>query len=121
MTPSDLARWDIAFMQKKILSPASYEQFTHEMHLKNGDLTHYALGLQIGEFANMPTISHSGEVSGFLSSNRMFPTRDGAVIVLSNQDVVNLIGPLSQQISREVFVTEHLQPHPKIRAKWKEF
>ena len=113
MTPSDLAKWDIAFMQRKILSPASYQQFTHEMRLKNGDLTHYALGLQISEFANIPTISHGGEVSGFLSSNRMFPTRDGAVIVLSNQDVVNLVGPLSQQIARDVFVTDRLQPPPK--------
>ena len=113
MTPSDLAKWDIAFMQRKILSPASYQQFTHEMRLKNGDLTHYALGLQISEFANIPAISHGGEVSGFLSSNRMFPTRDGAVIVLSNQDVVNLVGPLSQQIARDVFVTDRLQPPPK--------
>ncbi len=112
MTPSDLAKWDIAFMRKKILSPESYEQFTHEVNLKDGNLTHYALGLNVFEFANMPMIFHGGEVSGFLSSNRMFPSRNGAVIVFSNQDVVNLVGPLWQQITRMVFVPDSLRPPP---------
>lgn len=113
MTPSDLAKWDIAFLQRKILSPASYEQFTREMKLANGDSTHYALGLQLGEIADIPAIEHGGEVSGFLSSNRIFPTRQGAVIVLSNQDVVNLVGPLARQIAMTAFVTTRTQPPPK--------
>src|SRR5215469_4098893 len=66
MTPSDLAKWDIAFLEKKILSAASYEQFTHEMKLANGNVTHYALGLQVDEFARMPVTEHGGEVSGFI-------------------------------------------------------
>ena len=40
MTPSDLAKWDIAFLQKKILSPESYSEFTREMKLSNGNTTH---------------------------------------------------------------------------------
>ncbi len=43
MTPSDLAKWDIAFLEKKILSARSYEEFTREVLLANGDHTHYAL------------------------------------------------------------------------------
>jgi D-alanyl-D-alanine carboxypeptidase len=113
MTASDLAKWDIAFLEKKILSPDSYQQFTREMKLANGNLTHYALGLSLGEIADIPTIEHGGEVSGFLSSNRIFPTRNGAIIVLSNQDVVNLVSPLARQLAREVFVTARTQPPPK--------
>ncbi|MBZ5584270.1 MAG: beta-lactamase family protein, partial [Acidobacteriia bacterium] len=45
MTPSDLARWDIAFLQKKILSAKSYEEFTREARLNGGGPTRYALGL----------------------------------------------------------------------------
>src|SRR5579863_6854825 len=30
MTPSDLAKWDIAFLNKEILSAHSYDEFTHE-------------------------------------------------------------------------------------------
>ncbi len=106
-TPSDLARWDIAFLQKRILSPKSYDEFTREVKLKDGKPTHYALGLGIGDLHGTPMISHSGEVSGFLAINRIFPTKDVGVIVLSNEDGVNLIGPLSQDISLVM-----IEPHP---------
>jgi D-alanyl-D-alanine carboxypeptidase len=110
MTPSDLAKWDIAFLERKILSPKSYEEFTREVKLSNGDRTHYALGLTIGEVGNIPMFEHGGEVSGFLSSNSVFPTRNGAVIVLSNQDVVNMVGPISTQVTRLVFLPERKEP-----------
>ncbi len=99
MTPSDLARWDIAFLEKKFLSADSYAEFTREVKLKDGKATHYALGLSIGEANGTPSISHSGEVSGFLASNTIFPAKKAGVIVLSNEDGVNLIGPLSQQVA----------------------
>jgi CubicO group peptidase (beta-lactamase class C family) len=104
MTPSDLAKWDIAFLQKKILSSKSYDEFTREVKLANGDHTHYALGLQLGELNNMPVLRHGGEVSGFISSNAIFPTRNGAVVVLSNQDGMNLVAPLSDTIARMTFL-----------------
>jgi D-alanyl-D-alanine carboxypeptidase len=110
MTPSDLAKWDIAFLEKKILSAGSYDEFTREVKLSNGDRTHYALGLTLGEIGNIPMFEHGGEVSGFLSSNSVFPTRNGAVIVLSNQDVVNMVGPISTQITRLVFLPERKEP-----------
>ena len=99
MTPTDLARWDVAFLRKKILDSHSYQEFTREVMLKNGDSTHYALGLQLGDFDGVPTISHSGEVSGFLAINTVFPSADAAVVVLSNEDGVNVIGPVSRQIA----------------------
>ena len=102
MTPSDLAKWDIAFLSKRILNSASYNEFTREVRLVNGDATHYALGLHVGEFDNIPEISHGGEVSGFLASNSVYPTRDAAVVVLSNQDAIELIGPVSDEVSRWV-------------------
>jgi CubicO group peptidase (beta-lactamase class C family) len=110
MTPSDLAKWDIAFLEKKLLSPKSYAEFTRETKLSNGDSTHYALGLTLGEIGDMPMYQHGGEVSGFLSSNAVFPTRDGAVIVLSNEDVVNLVGPLARQIAVTAFQPASKEP-----------
>ena len=104
MTPSDLAKWDIAFLERKILSARSYEEFTHEVTLKNGDRTHYALGLFVREFNGIPRIDHGGEVSGFISSNYVFPTRNGAVVVMSNQDGMNLVSPLADAISRILFL-----------------
>ena len=106
MTASDLARWDMAFLSKKILSSRSYEEFTREAWLANGNATHYALGLSLGEFNRIPTVYHGGEVSGFLASNVMFPTRHSAVIVLSNEDGINFITPLSLQISAMVLLPD---------------
>ena len=120
MTPSDLAKWDIAFLEHKILSAKSYEDFTHEVRLKDGDSTHYALGLTLGEVNNMPVFQHGGEVAGFISSNTVFPTRQGAVIVLSNQDVVNLVGPVSRQIATLAFLPENNEPSDKDTAQVKQ-
>jgi len=103
MTASDLARWDMAFLEHKILSESSYAEFTRQVQLKDGDLTHYALGLQLGDIGGMPTISHGGEVSGFLALNLLLPTRHAAIVLLSNEDGVNLIGPLSRQIAEILF------------------
>lgn len=99
MAPADLARWDTAFLGKKILDSHSYQEFTTEVKLKNGASTHYALGLQLGDFDGVPSISHSGEVSGFLAINTVFPSKKAAVVVLSNEDGINVIGSVSRQIA----------------------
>jgi D-alanyl-D-alanine carboxypeptidase len=104
MAAPDLAKWDLAFLQHKILSPSSYEQFTHEIRLQNGDVTHYALGLSVRDFRGLPMLSHGGEVSGFLALDEMFPTRNGAVIILSNEDGVNLNEPLADKLAQLVFL-----------------
>jgi D-alanyl-D-alanine carboxypeptidase len=106
MTPSDLALWDIAFLHKKLLRGHAYDDFTKEVRLLNGDATHYALGLHLDDMDGIPRISHGGEVSGFLALNTVFPTRDAAVIVLSNQDAIDLIGPVGTLISKWVLEPE---------------
>jgi hypothetical protein len=110
MTPSDLAKWDMAFLQKKLLSAKSYAEFTREVRLANGDATHYALGLTVSEIGEMPVCQHGGEVSGFISSNMVLATREGAVVVLSNEDVVNLVSPLARQIANTVFQPAAKEP-----------
>jgi len=103
MTPSDLAKWDIAFLQKRLLSEKSYAEFTKEVKLKNGKETHYALGLTLGEMQGMPTISHGGEVSGFLAMNTLFPTRSTGIIVLSNQDGQNMVPTITREVAATLF------------------
>jgi CubicO group peptidase (beta-lactamase class C family) len=99
MTPSDLSKWDVALLEKKILSEKSYQELTTEVKLKDGASTHYALGLSLGELMGTPTLSHSGEVSGFLATNTVFPKKGDAVIVLSNEDGIGLISAMSREIS----------------------
>jgi len=103
MTPSDLARWNIAFMEHRLLSAHSWEEFTRQVKTKDGRPTHYALGLEVGDLDGVPELYHSGEVSGFLAKNDVFPSKGVAVVVLSNQDGVSLSGPLADQLARVVF------------------
>ncbi len=99
MTPSDVARWDMAFLEKKILSARSYAEFTREVKLKNGKPTHYALGLELGDINGTPMVSHTGEVSGFLTSNAVFPTKGLAVVVCSNEDGIGFAIALARQVA----------------------
>ena len=100
MTPSDLARWDIAVLHHRILGGKSFGDFTGEVRLGNGNLTHYALGLFTDDMDRIPRISHSGEVSGFLTENEIFPTRDAAVIVCTNEDSVFVFATIANQVAR---------------------
>jgi len=103
MTPSDLAKWDSAFLAKRILSASSYAEFTKEVKLTDGKATHYALGLSLGEMQGLPTISHGGEVSGFLAANTLFPTKNTGIIVLSNQDGVNMVPTITREVAATLF------------------
>jgi D-alanyl-D-alanine carboxypeptidase len=84
MTPSDLARWNVALMQDRILSADSFRQLTTEEHLPNGDATKYGLGLEIGSFQGMLEISHDGAVIGGGCLNRALPSVVGSVTICEN-------------------------------------
>jgi CubicO group peptidase (beta-lactamase class C family) len=112
MTPSDLARWDIALLNHRILSEASYRDLTGEVRLRNGDLTHYALGLGLGDMDGIPEISHTGEVTGFLTSNAIYPTRDAAVVVCTNQDSVFVFRTIARQVAKWL-----LEPERRVAEK----
>jgi D-alanyl-D-alanine carboxypeptidase len=99
MTPSDLAKWDIAFLEKRILSASSYAEFTKEVKLLDGNPTHYALGLSLSEVQGVPAISHGGEVSGFLAMNTLFPTKNIGIVVLSNQDGQNMVPTVMREVA----------------------
>jgi D-alanyl-D-alanine carboxypeptidase len=118
MTASDLARWDAAFIGKRILSAKSYQEFVREVKLKSGAATHYALGLGLGEMAGTPMLSHSGEVSGFLAMNSVFPKKQLGIAVLSNEDNVGLIGTVTRQIASELLEpqSKKTQRNAEVRA-----
>jgi CubicO group peptidase (beta-lactamase class C family) len=99
MTASDLAKWNIAFLGRKILSARSHDEMIREVRLNDGRSTRYALGLSVREAHGTPVLSHGGEVSGFLASNLIFPLKGVAVTALSNSDNVNLVSALADQIA----------------------
>jgi D-alanyl-D-alanine carboxypeptidase len=85
MTASDLARWNISFMDRTLLKPASYTQMQTTMLLNNGAPAGYGLGLAVAIKDGRFTLSHSGEVMGFVANNVVFPEEQAAIVVLTNQ------------------------------------
>lgn len=86
MPAYDLAQWDISIMDRSLLSQQSYDDMFKPVMLKNGDNSHYALGLFIRNENGHLAFEHSGEVSGFVSENVVFPNDKAAITVLTNQD-----------------------------------
>jgi len=109
MTPSDLAKWDIAMIEESLLAPASYKEMEREVLLKNGVGTGYGLGVDVGMMNGHRAISHGGEVSGFTAENIVFPDDHAAVVVLTNQDAARASGAIANGIAGLLFGAEDTQ------------
>ena len=88
MTAHDLALWDQSLIAETVLKPDSYKQMFTEVKLKDGNGTHYGLGVEVMDRNGHRSIEHSGEVSGFVSDNEVLVDDGVAVAVLTNQDAV---------------------------------
>ena len=84
MTAHDLALWDESLIAQKLLKPESYREMFTEVKLKDGKGTHYGLGVSVGDLDGHRDISHSGEVTGFVSDNEVLVDDGVAVAVLTN-------------------------------------
>jgi CubicO group peptidase (beta-lactamase class C family) len=105
MTAEDLAKWNIAVIDQKILSPASYREMEREVLLSNGVGSNYGLGVGVAMQSGHRAIAHSGEVSGFTANNVIFPDERAAVAVLTNQDAASASGQIANQIAPLLFAT----------------
>jgi CubicO group peptidase (beta-lactamase class C family) len=121
MTAADLAKWDIAIMEGKLLQPASYLELGREVLLKNGLGTNYGLGVSVNSQAGRRSLSHGGEVSGFTATNTVFPDDRAAVVVLVNQDAAGASGPIAAGIPPLLFATNDPATAAKLEQAKKIF
>jgi D-alanyl-D-alanine carboxypeptidase len=98
MPASDLALWNISLMNRTLLAPASYDTMFTDVKLKDGKGTGYGLGVQVAVRAGHKVVSHSGEVSGFVAQNVVYPDDKIAVTVLTNEDASSAAGALARKI-----------------------
>lgn len=99
MPVHDLLLWDISMMNRSLLQPDSYKQMFTEVRLKDGPGTHYGLGVHIATRGGHPVISHSGEVSGFVSENMLLPQDKVAIAVLTNQEAVGAASAIGGKLA----------------------
>jgi CubicO group peptidase (beta-lactamase class C family) len=99
MSASDLAKWDIARIDRKLLAPEDWREQETEVRLADGSPSHYGLGVSLGEHEGTPTVSHGGEAVGFLSENLVMPDKRYAVVALVNADFGNAQGTITDGIT----------------------
>jgi len=86
MSASDLAKWDIARMNRTLLPGEDWTTQETPVKLADGTTNGYGLGVFAHEQAGHRYVEHSGEAVGFLSENTVFTDDKAAVVVLVNAD-----------------------------------
>ncbi len=84
MTAHDLALWNIAVMNRSLLKSASYKQQQTQMLLENGIASAYGLGVSLGAPGGRKRVSHGGAVSGYTTTNEIYPDEKVAIVVFTN-------------------------------------
>ncbi|HEY0671011.1 MAG TPA: serine hydrolase domain-containing protein [Longimicrobiales bacterium] len=84
MTSHDLALWNLSVINRSLLKPASYDVMMRDMLLTGGTNTGYGLGLNTGMTGGRRRISHGGAVSGYTTSNEVYPEERAAITVFTN-------------------------------------
>ncbi len=85
MTAHDLALWNIAIMKRSLLRSASYQAQQTDMLLSNGLATGYGLGIRVvSGLGGRRRITHGGAVSGYTTTNDVYPDHGTAVVVFTN-------------------------------------
>ena len=94
----DLTEADRIAIRELLSHTSGYEDYTPQDYIiPDWEKPTTALDV-LNRWAKKP-LNHGGEVSGFLARNTVFPTRDAAITALSNEDGIDLIGPLSNRIA----------------------
>ena len=83
-TPTDLAAWDLALVDGKVLKPESFKLMTSPRRLTDGTLSNYGCGLAMGERGGVAFLSHSGAVNGFHALNIVVPSTRSSATLFSN-------------------------------------
>ena len=96
MTPTDLAKWDIARMNRALLPADDWEEQERTVKLTDGRDTYYGLGVYNRVAGGRRVISHGGESVGFLSANNVYPDLKSAIVVMTN----TWSSPASGQLTR---------------------
>jgi len=84
MTAEDLAKWDIARINRALLPADDWAEQERTVKLSDGTDSGYGLGVFVRDRDGRRVVSHTGEAVGFLSINNVWPDDKAAVVVLTN-------------------------------------
>jgi hypothetical protein len=103
MPVGDLLAWDVSLMNESLLAPASYRAMETDTRLTNGLTAGYGLGVSLSRRNGHRSVSHGGEVGGFVAANLVFPDDKIAVAVLTNQEASSAASAIAREIADALF------------------
>jgi len=82
-TIDDMAKWDRALLEGKLLKPESYAEMYKKVAIKDGVST-YGFGWDVSEVSGHRAMQHGGGTAGFSTYILRLPDDKFSVVVLSN-------------------------------------
>lgn len=82
----DLALWDQAIVQGKLLKPESWKRMATSYRLHGIHATGYGYGFFIRSIRGKAAIEHGGDIGGFSADMMRFPQEEIFIAVLANND-----------------------------------
>jgi len=101
MTAGDLAKWDIARIDRAVIPADDWQVQETPVKLNDGKDTGYGLGVSIRP-GPPRAITHTGEAVGFLSANAVYPDQKAAVVVLTNSWAGGAYARIARDIAKVI-------------------
>ena len=102
MTAAELAKWDIARMNRTLLTKQDWEEMERPVQLADGIWTTYGLGVFKHLNGGRWVVDHGGGSVGFLSQNSVWVDDKIAIVVLTNGDFAGVQDELTELIAEIV-------------------
>ena len=102
MSASDLAKWDIARLNRSVMPADDWQVQETPILLTNGKSTNYGLGVFTGTAKGHRYVEHTGEAVGFLSENIVYPDDKAAIVVLTNSWSGDAFQAIAQGIAKTI-------------------
>ncbi|MCL6697947.1 beta-lactamase family protein [Sphingomonas sp. NSE70-1] len=116
MTPTDLAKWDIARMNRAYIPADDWDEQERTVRLADGEDSNYGLGVRNTVRDGRRVISHSGESAGFLSLNSVYPESKSAIIVMTNTWSSGAYSQISRGLAEIILPPTSADPVPAAQA-----
>ena len=116
MTAADLAKWDIARIDRALIPADDWAAQETPVKLSDGSDTGYGLGVGIRTVDSRKVIRHTGEAVGFLSSNSVWPAERAAVVVLTNTWSSGAYTRIARDIARVILPQPPAPPQDAVVA-----
>lgn len=110
-TSPDLVRWLDNFREPKVGKRAGVDRLQEQAVLADGKKIEYALGVSVGKYRGLKTVSHGGGDAGYRTYVVWFPEQQLGVAVLGNAGNFNP-GGVANQVAA-AYLGDRMEPETK--------